>query len=127
MEARAKRNTTRALRQLAKLQPSTARVRREGREIDIQIADVRSGDVIIVRPGERIPVDGVITIGRGAVDESMLTGESIPVEKAPGDRVIGATINSSGSLEIAAAEGDLRSVREGESQAGAGMAASLEQ
>jgi Cu+-exporting ATPase len=102
MEARAKRNTTRALRQLAKLQPSTARVRRDGREIDVEIADVRGGDLVIVRPGERIPVDGVIRNGRGAVDESMLTGESIPVEKAPGDRVIGATINSSGSLEIEA-------------------------
>jgi Cu+-exporting ATPase len=100
MEARAKRNTTRALRQLARLQPSTARVRRDNQEIDVPIADVRSGDLVIVRPGERIPVDGVITGGRGAVDESMLTGESIPVEKSPGDRVIGATINASGSLEI---------------------------
>ena len=102
MEARAKRNTTRALRQLATLQPSTARVRRDQQEIDVQIADVRGGDLVIVRPGERIPVDGVIRNGGGAVDESMLTGESIPVEKSPGDRVIGATINSSGSLEIEA-------------------------
>ena len=102
MEARAKRNTTRALRQLATLQPSTARVRRDGGEVDIPIAEVRSGDLVIVRPGERIPVDGVIRNGRGAVDESMLTGESIPVEKSPGDRVIGATINSTGSLEIEA-------------------------
>jgi Cu+-exporting ATPase len=102
MEARAKRNTTRALRQLAKLQPSTARVRRNGREVDVQIADVRSADLIIVRPGERIPVDGVIRQGTGAVDESMLTGESIPVDKQPGDRVIGATINTSGAFEIEA-------------------------
>ena len=102
MEARAKRNTTRALRQLATLQPSTARVRRDHRDVDVQIADVRSGELVIVRPGERIPVDGIITNGRGAVDESMLTGESIPVEKAPGDRVIGATINSTGALEIEA-------------------------
>jgi P-type Cu+ transporter len=102
MEARAKRNTTRALRQLARLQPSTARVRRDGREIDVQIADVRSGDLVIVRPGERIPVDGVIRSGTSAVDESMLTGESIPVEKQPGARVIGATMNTSGSLEIEA-------------------------
>ncbi len=91
MEARAKRNTTRALRQLATLQPSTARVRRDHQEIDVAIAEVRGGDLVIVRPGERIPVDGIIRNGRGAVDESMLTGESIPVEKAPGDRVIGAT------------------------------------
>ena len=102
MEARAKRNTTRALRQLAKLQPSTARIRRNGQEIDVPIAEVRSGDLIIVRPGERIPVDGVIRQGSGAVDESMLTGESIPVDKQPGDRVIGATINTSGALEIEA-------------------------
>ena len=102
MEARAKRNTTRALRQLAKLQPSTARVRRGALDLDVAIADVRSGDLVIVRPGERIPVDGVIRNGGGAVDESMLTGESIPVEKKPGDRVIGATINTAGSLEIEA-------------------------
>ena len=102
MEARAKRNTTRALRQLAKLQPSTARVRRDGQDIDLPIAEVRSGDLVIVRPGERIPVDGLIARGGGAVDESMLTGESIPVDKHAGDRVIGATINASGSLEIEA-------------------------
>ena len=102
MEARAKRNTTRALRQLARLQPSTARVRRDGTEIDLPIADVRSGDLVIVRPGERIPVDGTILHGSGAVDESMLTGESIPVDKQSGDRVIGATINAVGSLEITA-------------------------
>jgi P-type Cu+ transporter len=102
MEARAKRNTTRALRQLAKLQPSTARVRRGDGEADVPIAEVRAGDLVIVRPGERIPIDGVLRAGRGAVDESMLTGESMPVEKAPGDRVIGATINTAGSLEIEA-------------------------
>ena len=102
MEARAKRNTTRALRQLAKLQPSTARVRRNGAEIDVQITDVHTGDIVIVRPGERIPVDGIVRQGAGAVDESMLTGESIPVDKQAGDRVIGATINTSGSLEIEA-------------------------
>jgi len=102
MEARAKRNTTRALRQLARLQPSTARVRRDDRDMDVPIADVRSGELVIVRPGERIPVDGVIRAGGGAVDESMLTGESIPVDKKAGDRVIGATINTAGSLEIEA-------------------------
>ena len=102
MEARAKRNTTRALRELAKLQPSTARVRRGGVEVDVSIADVRSGDLVIVRPGERVPVDGVVRHGASAVDESMLTGESLPVDKATGDRVIGATVNMSGSLEIEA-------------------------
>jgi Cu+-exporting ATPase len=100
LEARAKRNTSSALRALAKLQPSTARVRRDGTEIDVPIADVRTGERVIVRPGERIPVDGVVSSGTSAVDESMLTGESIPVDKQPGDRVIGATINSSGALEI---------------------------
>jgi Cu+-exporting ATPase len=102
MEARAKRNTTRALRQLARLQPSTARVRRDNQEIDVPIADVRNEELVIVRPGERIPVDGIIRTGGGAVDESMLTGESIPVDKKAGDRVIGATINTAGSLEIEA-------------------------
>ena len=102
MEARAKTQTTRALRQLAKLQPSTARVRRDGHEQDIPIAAVRAGDVVLVRPGERFPVDGEVTSGSGAVDESMLTGESMPVEKAPGDRVIGATVNQTAALEVRA-------------------------
>ncbi|MEY4634605.1 MAG: hypothetical protein RJA55_403, partial [Acidobacteriota bacterium] len=102
MEARAKTQTTRALRQLAKLQPSSARVRRNGREQDIPIAEVRAGDIVLVRPGERFPVDGEITSGSGAVDESMLTGESMPVEKATGDRVIGATVNSTAALEVRA-------------------------
>jgi Cu+-exporting ATPase len=102
MEARAKRNTTRALRQLAKLQPSTARVRRGDREQDIPIGEVREGDLVIVRPGERIPVDGTVLRGSGAVDESMLTGEAIPVDKEPGARVIGATVNTSGALEVEA-------------------------
>ena len=102
MEARAKTTTTRALRQLAKLQPSTARVRRDGRDVDVPIAEVHPGNVVIVRPGERIPVDGVILAGSSAVDESMLTGESMPVEKQAGDRVIGATVNSAGAIEIEA-------------------------
>ncbi len=102
MEARAKTQTTRALRQLAKLQPSSARVRRDGQELDIPIAEVRTGDLVLVRPGERFPVDGEVTSGSGAVDESMLTGESMPVEKAVGDRVIGATVNSTAALEVRA-------------------------
>jgi P-type Cu+ transporter len=102
MEARAKSQTTRALRQLAKLQPSTARVRRDGRDEEIPIANVRPGEVVLVRPGERFPVDGEVRTGSGAVDESMLTGESMPVEKKAGDRVIGATVNKNGSFEIAA-------------------------
>ncbi|MEO8680864.1 MAG: heavy metal translocating P-type ATPase, partial [Vicinamibacterales bacterium] len=102
MEARAKSQTTRALRQLAKLQPSTARVRRDGREEEIPIAGVRLGDLVLVRPGERFPVDGEVQAGSGAVDESMLTGESMPVEKKAGDRVIGATVNKTGAFEIKA-------------------------
>jgi Cu+-exporting ATPase len=102
MEARARTQTTRALRQLARLQPSTARVRRDGREQDVPIAGVVKGDVVLVRPGERVPVDGIVRGGDSAVDESMLTGESMPVDKHAGDRVIGATINSTGVLEIEA-------------------------
>jgi len=102
MEARAKTQTTRALRQLAKLQPSSARVRRDGQDLEIPIADVRTGDLVLVRPGERFPVDGEITSGSGAVDEAMLTGESMPVEKSVGDRVIGATVNKTAALEVRA-------------------------
>ena len=102
MEARAKTQTTRALRQLAKLQPSSARVRRDGQDLDIPIAEVRTGDLVLVRPGERFPVDGEITSGSGAVDESMLTGESMPVDKAVGDRVIGATVNKTSAIEVRA-------------------------
>jgi Cu+-exporting ATPase len=100
LEARAKRQTTRALRELARLQPSTARVRRGGAEADIPIHAVQHRDRVIVRPGERFPVDGVVATGSGAVDESMLTGESVPVEKHVGDRVIGGTVNTAGAFEI---------------------------
>ncbi len=102
MEARAKRHTTRALREMAKLQPATARVRRSNGDQQIPTAHVASGDVVIVRPGERFPVDGIVLAGGGAVDESMLTGESIPVAKQVGDRVIGATVNSTGAFEVRA-------------------------
>ena len=102
LEARAKRQTTRALHDMARLQPSAARVRREGREFDLPITDVIVGDIVIVRPGERVPVDGVIVAGEGAVDESMLTGEPLPVDKQPGDRVIGATINRAGAFDVRA-------------------------
>jgi Cu+-exporting ATPase len=106
-EARAKRQTSTALRSLAALQPSAARVVRGGIEIDVPVGDVRVGDILVVRPGERIPVDGTVTEGRSAVDESMLTGESMPVDKAHGDRVIGATINSTGAFRFrATAVGD---------------------
>ena len=102
MEARAKRQTASALRQLVALQPTTARVVDRDGEHDVPIDQVRPGAVLIVRPGERIPVDGDVLEGSTAVDESMLTGESMPVTKKPGDRVIGATINRMGAIRVRA-------------------------
>jgi P-type Cu+ transporter len=102
MEARAKRQTTRALREMARLQPTKARVRRSDGDHEVATGQVASGDVVIVRPGERFPVDGVVMAGSGSVDESMLTGESMPVPKQAGDRVIGATVNSTGAFEVRA-------------------------
>jgi len=101
-EARAKRQTSSALRGLAKLQPKTARVIRGDTETDVAIEQVKAGDVVVVRPGERIPVDGEVLSGTSAVDESMLTGESLPVKKAPSDRVIGGTINGTGAFRYRA-------------------------
>jgi Cu+-exporting ATPase len=101
-EARAKRQTATALRALARLQPKTARVVRGEREDDVAIDQVRRGDIVVVRPGERIPVDGEVITGQSAVDESMLTGESLPIAKRAGDRVIGATINGTGSFQYRA-------------------------
>ena len=102
LEARAKRQTATALRSLASLQPKTARIEREGAEVELPIEAVRRDDVVIVRPGERLPVDGAVLSGTSAVDESMLTGESDPVTKVAGDRVIGGTINRTGSFRYAA-------------------------
>jgi P-type Cu+ transporter len=98
LEARAKKQTGAAIRALVGLQARTARVVRAGVEQDIAIEAVRVGDLVRVRPGEKVPVDGVLVDGRSAVDESMLTGESLPVEKSPGDTVIGATLNKTGSF-----------------------------
>ena len=98
IEARAKRQTTAALRGLAKLQPQTARVLRNESERDLPIGEVRVGDVVLVRPGERVPLDGEVVSGDSAIDEGMLTGESMPVEKHAGDRVIGGTMNRTGAL-----------------------------
>ena len=102
LEARAKGRTSDAIERLMKLQPKTARVLRDGREVETSIDAVIPGDVIQVRPGETIPVDGVVTEGSSAVDESMLTGESVPVEKNPGDEVLGATMNSTGAFRFEA-------------------------
>ena len=101
-EARAKRQTSTALRALAKLQPVTARVARDGGEVELPVEEVIQDDVILVRPGERVPVDGEIVSGTSAVDESMLTGESLPVEKRAGDGVIGGTINRTGAFRYRA-------------------------
>ncbi len=102
LEAVAKGRTSAAIKALMGLQPRTARVLRDGVEQDVPVEDVYPGDTVIVRPGEKLPVDGLVLDGRSAVDESMLTGESLPVDKRPGDPVIGATVNKSGLLQIQA-------------------------
>lgn len=102
LEAKAKRQTSSALRRLAALQPQTARIVRNGAESEVAIGDVRSGDIVVVRPGERIPVDGDIVAGTAVVDESMLTGEAMPVEKQAGTEVIGGTINKTGAFRYRA-------------------------
>ncbi len=102
LEAKAKGRTSEAIKKLMSLQAKTARVVRNGQEMEVPVEEVQVGDLVIVRPGEKIPVDGVVVEGRSAVDESMLTGESLPVEKGPGDPVIGATMNKLGLLKIEA-------------------------
>ena len=102
LENRAKRQASEAIRKLIGLQAKTARVIREGQEVDIPIAAVAVGDVILVRPGEKVPVDGEIIDGSSTLDESMVTGESVPVKKQVGDQVIGATINKTGSFRFRA-------------------------
>jgi Cu+-exporting ATPase len=102
LEARAKRTTASALRALAELQPRSARLARPGGDVDVPIGEVRSGDIVLVRPGERIPVDGEILAGESAVDESMLTGEWMAVPKTVGDRVTGGTINATGTFRYRA-------------------------
>jgi Cu+-exporting ATPase len=101
-EARAKGKTSEAIKKLIGLQPKTARIIKDGREQDVPIEEVETGDIILVRPGEKIPVDGVVKDGYSSVDESMISGESIPVEKKAGDEVIGATINKTGSFKFEA-------------------------
>jgi Cu+-exporting ATPase len=102
LEARAKGQTSEAIRKLLGLQAKTARVVRDGQEMDLPVEEVVLGDLVIVRPGEKIPVDGVIFEGRTALDESMLTGESMPIEKGPGEEVIGATLNKMGLIKFEA-------------------------
>jgi len=102
LEARAKNRATDAIRKLVGLQPRTARVRRDGEELEIPTRDVREGDVVLIRPGERVPVDGTITGGSSSVDESMISGEPLPVAKGEGDALVGGTVNQEGSLVIEA-------------------------
>ncbi|MEI8132045.1 MAG: heavy metal translocating P-type ATPase, partial [Leptolinea sp.] len=102
LEAKAKGQTSEAIKKLMGLRAKTARIIRDGQEMDISIDDVKIGDLVVVRPGERLPVDGVVVEGHSSVDESMLTGESMPVEKLPGSAVIGATINKLGFIKFEA-------------------------
>ncbi len=110
LEARAKGKTSDAIRRLMGLRPRTARVVDAGGERDVPIEEVRPGDVLVVRPGEKVPVDGVIVEGRSSIDESMITGESLPVDKGPGQEVVGATLNKWGTFRF-------RAVRVGEDTA----------
>jgi len=102
LETRARGRTSEAIKKLIGLQAKTARVIRNGQEVDIPVEEVRMGDLVIVRPGEKIPVDGIVREGYSAVDESMLTGESLPVEKKGGDEVFGATMNKTGTFRFEA-------------------------
>jgi len=102
LETQARGQTSEAIKKLIGLNPKTALVIRDGQEKEIPIEDVQAGDLVLVRPGERVPVDGIIREGYSSIDESMVTGESIPVEKKVGDEVIGATINKTGSFKFKA-------------------------
>jgi len=104
LEAGARGRTSEAIRRLMGLRPTSARVVRDGEEVDIPVDQVVIGDVVLVRPGEKIPVDGQVTDGYSAVDESMLTGESMPVEKSPGQKVYGATLNANGAIYFQATQ-----------------------
>lgn len=102
LELRARRRTGSAIRELLSLAPAIAHVMRDGRELDLPLEQVQTDDILRVRPGEKIPVDGQVMDGRSAVDESMITGEPLPVEKAPGDQIIGGTVNQTGSFLMVA-------------------------
>lgn len=102
LEARAKGRTSEAIQRLIKLQPKTATVLRDGTEVEVEIADLRLGDLIVVKPGSRVPVDGLVESGQSWVDESMLTGEPVPVQKEQGSEIFGGTVNQKGALRIKA-------------------------
>ena len=124
LEARATGRASDAIRHLMNLQPATARVIRDGRaKQEIPLAEVRVGDVVVVRPGERVAVDGVVREGASEIDESMLTGESLPVAKTPGSQVFGGTVNGDGRFPLRGEEGRARhgagaNHRAGEARAG---------
>ena len=100
LEAHSKGKTTDALKGLMKLAPKTATILQDGKEMEVPVEQIKTGDLFVVRPGENIPVDGVVLEGSSAVNESALTGESIPVDKAEGDKVSAATLNQSGFLHL---------------------------
>ena len=102
LEARAKDQTQGALQAFLQLQPQTARVIQHGREVEVPLAAVQTQDTVVLRPGERVPVDGIVLSGTSSVDESLLTGESLPVTRKPGDRLIGGSLNYDGVLEYRA-------------------------
>ena len=102
LEERAKRGAAEAIRRLMELRPERARVRRDGREVEVPVEEVRVGDVVVVLPGERVPVDGEVVAGESEFDESLVTGESMPVRRGPGDRVLAGTVNGPGAVEIRA-------------------------
>jgi len=102
LEARARRQTTEAIRALQRLRPDTARVRRDGIDTDLPLAEVQRGDWVVVRPGERLPVDGTVVEGSSQVDESLITGESLPVARSVGDKVTGGAVNGEGLLLVQA-------------------------
>ncbi len=102
LDARAKRRTLDALHGFADLQPQTAHVLRDGKQIEVSVSDLTAGEVVLVRPGERVPVDGIVLAGTSSVDESLITGESVPVERGVGDRVIGGSLNYDGALDYRA-------------------------
>ena len=104
LEARAKSHAASAMRALVGLQPRVARAVRDGREVDVAVEDLRVGDAVVVRPGERLPVDGEVLEGSSSVDESMLTGESMPADKSPGAQVYGGTVNGTGSFKFSASK-----------------------
>jgi Cu+-exporting ATPase len=102
LDARAKRRTLDALHEFMKLQPQSARLLRNGSEVEVPLAQVGAGDIVVLRPGERVPVDGVVLTGVTSIDESLITGESLPVARKPGDRIIGGSLNFDGALEYRA-------------------------